>query len=364
MQRSKTLIGVIAGAAALLITAGVTTVGAAPANVPSGVPTTTTLPLFGVALTVDVTTGPGGVLSTVTVNPSDGLTATTLKPNRVVFENTDGTGKVSVGSGHGRQSVSTRAGLLGDISGDGGWSGDVFNTGVATTVAFAIGSTTEGGPDITGVSSSDATAVISATEYKSETDGDHEGDSESYQSARAKVTFSAPGETRTLSITATVKTDEDGTTSASARVTLGRLHATALSIADAVGSKSWSGLLCDGSVATINYSVAEDGVVTFTDSAPTATDVRADEGRGIEVRFSMAERIRIRGSLSADGITVRVSENIRCNGAADPSVNTPVSTIEDDDDEDDDAGHDGHHDGGKGGDTPPTTVGGARHHRG
>src|SRR4051812_30203306 len=44
------------------------------ASVP--VETVTTLPLFGAPLTVDVTSGPGGALSSIDVTPADGLTAT------------------------------------------------------------------------------------------------------------------------------------------------------------------------------------------------------------------------------------------------------------------------------------------------
>lgn len=359
MQRSKTLFGVIAASAALLITAGVTTASAAPADVPSGVPTTTTLPLLGVPLSVEVTTGPGGALGTVALTGSGDYTATTLTSGRVVFENTDGTGKVKVGSGHGGQSVSARAGSLADISGDGTWSGDVFNTGAATGVAFTIGATTDGGPDITNVTSDDATAVIAPTEYRTGDDDD-----ESEAAAIAKVTFTAPGKTRTLAIVVRTHTDEDGTTSASARVTLGRIHATALPVGEAIGDKSYQGLLCDGSVFTVNYNVAEDGTITFLSADPDTATSKTD-GNGIEVRFSQNERVRVRSQVTPEGITVKVGEKVRCEGVA-PTVNTPISPTvtttneHSDDDHSDDHSDDhgeGHHGGkGKGDshDTPPT----------
>ena len=54
--------------------------------------TITTLPLFGAPLTVDVTTAPDGAISAVSVDPADGLTASTVKPNKVKFVNEDGNG--------------------------------------------------------------------------------------------------------------------------------------------------------------------------------------------------------------------------------------------------------------------------------
>jgi hypothetical protein len=84
-----------------------------------------------------------------------------------VFESSNAAGdtaRVVVKSKHGGQSVSARAGTLAQVSGPGSWSGDLFGTGAATTVNFVIGAAADGSPDITGVTSSDSTAVIGATE--------------------------------------------------------------------------------------------------------------------------------------------------------------------------------------------------------
>lgn len=356
MQRTRTLLGMLAGAAALVLAAGATTVNAAspaPADTPAAVPTVVTLPLFGAPLTVDVTTGPGGTLTSVTVDPADGWTATNLKPKRVVFENSDGTAKVKVGTGHGGQSVSARAGSLDDISGPGSWSGDVFGTGAATTVDFTIGAAGDGGPDITGVSSSDATADIGTTQYHS---GDHHGhhghDGDSVQTASVRVTFTSGGQSRSLMIVATVKTDEDGTTKAGVSVSLGRLRGVAQPVDVATGDKTWTGQLCDGSTATINYTVNADGTLTFGSATPDPQRVKNDGGK-IDVRFARDAAVRIRARLGDQGITVNVSEMIRCRGAADPAVNTPVSTTVDQ--------HQGdHHGGDRGGDGG---FGGGDHHR-
>ena len=347
MQRSKILRSAVAGIALLLVGAGASMAHAASPAAPTPVPTITTLPLLGVQLTVDVTTGPGGALSSVAVNPADGLTATTVKPNKVVFVNEDGTAKVYVRGRDGGQRVEVRAGAIGDVSGDGGWSGDVFGNGTATTVGFTIGATAEGGPDITNVTTSDATAVIGATEYGSGDghDGHHDDDDdEVVLTATAKVTFTSEGQSRTLSIRATVRTDDDGDTSAKVGVTLGKLRGVVQPVEVAVGAKTWTGLLCDGSTATINYTVNADGSLTDVTATPEPDRIRNDGDRKIEVRFSGDERVSIRARVSDEGITLSIDEKIRCEDAPDPSVNTPTSTtIDDDDDHGDHGDHDGDH---------------------
>ncbi len=345
MQRSKFLSTLIAGAALAVLGAGVSAAHAAPTPA-TPVPTTTTLPLFGVQLTVDVTTGPGGALSSVTVNPADGLTATKDKPNKVVFVNDAGTAKVVVSGHDGRQGVQVKAGALADISGDGSWSGDVFGTGAATTVAFTIGATADGGPDITGVSSSDATAVIGTTKYHN--DDDH-GHGHEHQSASVKVTFSAPGQTRSLLIAAEVHTGEDGTTRARSSVTLGRLRAVAQPVADATGTKTWSGQLCSGDAATITYTVNADGSITDVTATPDGAEI-STHGNHVDVDFGDHQRVRIRTHLDGDNLTVGVDARIRCENAPDPTVNTPIVTTTTNPDQGDD-NHDNHdhHGNGNGG---------------
>src|SRR6185295_16352166 len=113
---------------------------------------TVTLPLFGVPLTIDITTGPGGTLTDVSVDSANPTVATKLKPHKVVFSSTSAAdptadpAKVTVKSKHGGQSVSARAGSLADLTGDGSWSGDVFGDGNASKVTFTIGGT-DAAPD-------------------------------------------------------------------------------------------------------------------------------------------------------------------------------------------------------------------------
>lgn len=307
-------------AAALLL--GIAGVSAANAHATTSADTTSTvtLPLFGAPLTVDVTTGPGGALTSVAVNPSDGFTAVVDRPNKVVFTNEAGTAKVAVGNHHGSQTVAARAGSLADISGPGGWSGDVFGTGTATTVSFTIGATADGGPDITGVSSSDATAVIGATEYR--THDDHDG--ESSKSASAKVTFNQPGLTRTLTIKVKVSTEEDGTVRASSSVTLGRLRGAALPAEQVIGDHVWTGALCNGDPISIAYTVDADGKVTLGLITPVPSRTNG-KGHRTFIAFSEKERVVIQVKVDGTQMTVDVTTRLHCDAAA-PEVNTPVST--------------------------------------
>jgi hypothetical protein len=338
------LFGVAAAVLGTMLVGGVVVQTAAAAPVPV-VPTTVTLPLFGAPLTIGIETGPGGTLTNVTIDPADG-TATKARPHKVVFESADpldpaNTAKVTIKTKHGGQSVSARAGSLLEISGPGGWSGDLFGTGVATTVAFIIGGTGDI-PDITGVTSSDATADIGDVKLSTGDDDD-----ESSASARVSIKFtSADGaQSRTVTISARVKTDDDGDTSAKLSISLGRVKGVAVDAAAAAGPHTWTGVLCDGTAATIAYTVAEDGSVSAVSATPDGADVRTDDSK-IDVRFSNDERVRIKVRENDGLIKISVDERIRCRDAADPTVNGSAvpTTVDDDDDGDDD----GHH--GRGGD--------------
>ncbi len=346
MQLRKLLTGFIVGAAALLGAMGATVANATPATVaaPAVVGTTSvTLPLMGAPLTIDITTGPGGALTDVSVNPADGLTATTVKPNRVSFVNTDGTAKVSVKSKGNGQSVSARAGSLADISGDGSWSGDVFGTGTNTDVAFNVSAAADGSPVIAVTSVSDPTAVVG--DLQSST---HDDD----MSARISIAFTSAAGDQTRSLTIRAKVDDEsgessddhdgGDSHASISVSLGRLHGVAQDAATAAGPKSWTGLLCDGvTMGVINYTLNADGTITDVAATPTPESIKGHD-HSVEVRFSHDERITITAKVRDGMITVNVREGIRCRNAADPTVNTPVSTVPDHHDGDH---HGDHHDG-------------------
>jgi hypothetical protein len=302
----------------------------APAQVPAA-PSTTTLPLFGAPLTIDVTAAPGGAIASVSVDPADGLTASTVKPNKVKFVNEDGTARVQVSTRHGGERIEARAGTLVDVSGPGSWSGDLFGTGTITTVDFEVGATADGGPDILDVTTSDATAQVGAVDY--DDDGDR---------ARVSIEFTDGIERRWLSIRVSVKSwddrpgSDDASSNSSARVSiaLSDVKGERLPAAEVVGPQAWNGVLCDGTPAQIDYTVNADGTVSGVTASPATAEIEIGE-RGVRVGFSENERVKIRVKSSDDGaeMKVAVDEKIWCDNA-DPTVNTPV-------DEDIDDGHDG-----------------------
>jgi hypothetical protein len=314
------------------------TVSEAPAPVAVG-SSTFTLPLLLSQLTVAVTTDAGGGLLDVALEPTAGFDPAQVRPNRVSFVNaTDGV-KVQVSTRHGGERVSVRAGSLGDISGPGGWTGDLFGTGATSTVSFVVSDAGDGGPTIE-VTDVVSTADFVVGEVKRSTGDDDEHDE---MSASVTIEFSLNGQTRSMRIRAEVETgdDEEGDAHSSLRISLSRVHGTELAAGDAVGPHSWTGTLCNGP-ASIAYHVDSEGKVTVDSTEPAGADVRAD-GRQATVRFSDKERVSIRVRGEAPDFTVGTSEKIDC-GRNVPTVNgetVSLTTRPDDDHEGDDGDHQG-----------------------
>lgn len=313
-----------------------TTTTAVPADAVVAATSTVTLPLFGAPLTLDVSTDPSGQLASVSINPADGYTAVVDRPNKVSFVNEDGTAKVRVTAGKRGQSASAKGTTLADVSGPGGWSGDVFGNGTTTTVSFTVGAAADGGPDITGVTSSDPSATIGDT--------GHFG-GRSTEVARASVSFAAAGQKRTLWITVMVS-ERDEKSRASVSVSLSNVRGVAQDAADAAGTKTWSGMLCDGTAASITYTVGTDGSISDVTATPAGATID-DTGRGVKVGFATGERFTVSAREKDGQIKVDVGSKFRCD-VTDPSVNTPTSTIDDDHRGDDHRG-DGKDNGGWGG---------------
>jgi hypothetical protein len=335
------------GAAAIVL--GTALVGGVSVQTAAAVdaPTTVTLPMFGVPLTFEITTGPGGTLTDVSVDSATTV-PTSARPHKVRFEsaNPDATGdpgKVTVKSRHGGQSVTARAGSLADITGAGSWGGDLFGNGTTSTVGFNIGAAADGTPDITDITTTGAPGV--AGEVKHSSDTDHDGDS--FASARVSVRFTddASAQSRSVTVAVKVHTDEDGSTSAKLSISLSDVRGVAVDAAAAAGPHTWTDQLCDGSTATVTYVVATDGSVSDVVATPEA-QVRT-HGSKVDVRFSKSERVRIRVREDDGQIKISVDERIRCRDAEDPTVNgSVVPTTIDDDHEGDDHDHDGGRHGG------------------
>ena len=201
--------------------------------------------------------------------------------------------------------------MLADVIGPGGWSGDVFGTGATTTVDFDVIADAEGAPSLTNITSSDPTAVIG--DVKHGMPGDD-------QVARAVVTFVNANEQRFLWIS--VRSDSNGERQyATVSVSLSRTKGVKVELAQLVGPQTWTGALCDGAPASVNYTISAVGSITDAVATP-AGEVKA-EGRWLKVRFSDSEAVMIAVRGDAAESRISVDEKMRCDFGP-PAVNTTV----------------------------------------
>jgi len=351
MNRTKWMAGILTSAAVVLAGLGVgtATAGAAP-KVDPLLPTELTLPFMGAPLKLTVTTGPGGAIASADLDNAGAFTATDVSARKVSFVANDGTLQLTVRSKGNEQRVTAKAAEFSQLVGTSNWSGDVFGTGLASTVAFTIGGD-ELAPTLTidSAVSGDAAAGGEATIGAVRTESD---DDDGEIEVKGSVQFTLDGQSRTLYIKVKVETDDDDSAAdspeaASLRITLSKLRGVPQSIEDAVGQKTWTAALCDGTnTATVVYTVNADGTLTLdsaTNTDGSSPEIKAESNK-IEVRFGKDARVKFRSSLDGDQITVRIEEKVRCRDAADPTTNVSTSTTIDDDDDDDD--EDEHHSGG------------------
>ena len=280
-----------------------------------------TLPLFGTGLTIDVTTGPGGTLSSVAVvTDPTGLVATEVRPREVEIVNEDGTAKVVVRSNKGGQRVEARAGSLAEITGPGGWSGEIF-PGVPGSVAFEIIGT-DGVPGIVIGAVDGPGADVGAVEVS--TDDDE-------QEANVRITFRLDGMKRSLTIKASVETrdgddddsdDSDDEPSAKVKITLSKITSLPFARVEPGTTTAWTGSLCNATAASIAYTVNTDGTLGIGEITPTAS--QKVQGNTVEVKFETGEKVRITVRNADGALAVKVDEKLRCKNPAAPSVNVPV----------------------------------------
>ena len=141
-------------------------------------------------------------------------------------------------------------------------------------------------------------------------------------SARVSIKFTntAGDLSRSLTIAVKVKTDEDGNTSAKISISLGRIKGVE---GKAVGAHTWVGMLCDGTDASIAYTVDADGVVTVGTVTP-AGSTTATDGDKTTVTFATGEQVRIKVKSDDGQMTVSVKERIRCD-SPNPTTNDSTS---------------------------------------
>ena len=179
------------------------------------------------------------------------------------------------------------------------------------------------------ITTSDPTAEIGTVEHEADDDGD--GD----QEAKVRIRFTDGTQSRTLSIKVEAEVNRDGTTEAKVKLALSNVKGVSLPAAEVAGAHTWNGVLCDGTAAQINYTVAEDGSLSAVTATPEPERMHVN-GSKIQVRFTRHERVHIRVRGDDGELKISVDEKIRCLDAPPPSVNTEVApdAIRPDDDDD------------------------------
>ena len=308
--------------------------------------------LAGVPLTVnvalDTTTGD---ITSVSVDPTAGLTATADSPTKVKFETADGTTKVSVKAKKSSLSLGVKTGKLADLVGTHTWKADLFGasapaaggtaaatpatgpSAAATVVTYKIGDDGSGAPTFEFVG--DPAPLNGATLTKLGTWNGSKGDDDDSMSAGGRLAFDLNGFRKTLTVSVKVSNEsDDGNTSgaASLRVTLQGRDIQTLPLDKLVGAKVWSGVLCEGTKATIDYTVAADGAITVQSTTPA--DAMTNPSRhGVLVKFATGDKVLIQVFTPSSGdASLKIDRKGRqCTGtrvtAADPTVvGAPVST--------------------------------------
>ena len=296
---------------------------------------TVTLPMPGSGLSVVVKLDVVGNVSQVDLDPVGTYTATKLGPHAVTFDSTDGTPQIKVNANHDKLEVKAKAPTLASFLGAGTWSADLFGTGEVTTVGYSVGDS--GGAPTIAIDSvlapSDVAVVQGTPKMKTGPKG---------SDASVKIDFSRDGFTKKLDIKVSVKATGDN--AASLKITLSGKDKQKLAgaLADLVGTRTWSGHLCDGTAVGFDYTVAGDGTVAFGTATGAPATAKPDK-HGFSVRFDGTKtKVKVRLSEKKDGTwELKVDAKAgKCKHtpAADPIVNTPVSP----DASNGHGGHDGH----------------------
>lgn len=294
---------------------------------------TVTLPLMGLPLTVDVTLDPVGNVSNVDLNPTGDFSATALGPHAVSFANSGGTTKVKVQARGDRMSVRASSASLNDLVGSGTWTADLFGTSEPTNVDYTVGAAGDGSPTLS-IDGVNAPADVTVDQKPVQTKSGEHG-----SAAWARISFTRDGFTKRLTVMVSVRNKGDRPASLTFQLSGKDRQKLTDSLENLVGTHTWTGHNCDGTPATVTFTVNADGTVSFVNANPPATAKESDHG--FKARFD-GSRAKVRVSLkqNEDGTwTLRVdgrSSWCKDTPATEPTVNTPVSP---------DAKHSDHHHG-------------------
>lgn len=302
---------------------------------------TATLPLFGSPLKVAVTLDVVGNISAVDIDPIGDFSATRVGPHAVSFETTDGAVQVKIKAKGDKMSIRASASSLADLVGSGTWSADVFGTGDLSEVAYTVGAALDGTPTlaIDSVAAAPSGVVVDAMPVENKTD-------EKGSSASARIDFSFEGFVKHLKIKVSVRHEGDRVARLSFELSGKDRQKLSGTLEELVGAHSWTGFLCDGTPATVNFMVNLDGTVSFVDATPAAT--RTDTAHGFKARFDGTRtKVKVKLAQNEDGTWTLKGDakTDRCKDtpAASPIVNTPVLTADEDSDHHGDSDH---HEGG------------------
>ncbi|NHZ70116.1 MAG: hypothetical protein GWP18_00570 [Proteobacteria bacterium] len=332
MRHRKRLLGVVAG---------VVLVGALPsiaaANTTEAIAQTggMTLTLPGVPVALGVTLDEFGKIDTVTFDSS--FTQDQTSDHKVTFErgSADGSTTVKVKAKGEKLSAKVKTSNLGDLVGTHIWTGDIFGTGETTTVTFDVAEVAAGGAtylEIVGPPVVTTTLDHTIEGPTTESD-DHDSDDDEYEyESKAKIEFRMDGFKKTLKIEVETEYEDDDDhegVEAKLKIELKGKDVQKLEGVEAIGPHTWTGLLCDNTTATVQYTVDAAGNVTVDDvtvADGASYDVDMDDD-GFKIRFS--------DTTGEDGAYVKVKVEDE-HGSLELKVKSKTTTSCDDDDDDHD----------------------------
>ena len=249
---------------------------------------TVVLPMLGSTLTVDVTLDAVGNITNVDLTPPDAFSATGVSPHAVSFATTGDTTKVSVRAVGSKMSVRTSSTSLDDLLGSGTWSAKLYGSADPTTVDYTVSSDADGKPTLS-IGTVFVPAVPSGVTHDTPVVGNSSNDWGS--SAWARITFSHDGFTMRLKIRVSLRNEGDRPASLSIQLSGKDRQRTTGSLGDLAGDHTWTGVMCNGSPATLTFTVnKDDGTVMFKSSDPVATVLDPEEfGFGFKHGFDDSE---------------------------------------------------------------------------
>ena len=246
-----------------------------------------TLPILGASAVVAIELDDVGNISAVTFTPAGDLTQTRSGDHRVTFANADGTARVDIAARGHKLSVKAKTGSLDDLVGTRLWSAAVFGGETQSTVEYTIGNV-DGKPTLA-FGAVTVPAGVTGTPSAIKTSGNN---------VSGKVTFESDGYVKTLKFWIHV---DQGGGKAMLKIVLSGKDKQKLSgaIEELVGARTWPATLCDGTAATVNYTVNADGTVTFVNALPATAPVSVKtKGKGFTATFD-GTKVRVSVSLKA-----------------------------------------------------------------